>query len=57
MVVNESMCASIVIEKESKGIGEVIRISGSVIYASGLENIAKNNIVNIGKDKIIGEIV
>ena len=51
------MCASIVIEKESKGIGEVIRISGSVIYASGLENIAKNNIVKIGKDKIIGEIV
>ena len=37
--------------------GRVSRISGSVVFATGLDNIAKNNIVKIGKDHIIGEIV
>ena len=42
---------------ENEEIGRVIRITGSVVFVSGLKNIAKNNIVQIGKEKIIGEIV
>ncbi len=48
---------SMITENKNIGIGKIIRISGSVIFASGLENIAKNNIVQIGDDKLIGEIV
>ena len=42
---------------EQQSVGYVTRISGSVVFASGLDDIAKNNIVQIGEDKIIGEIV
>ena len=41
----------------SNNIGRVSRISGSVVFATGLDNIAKNNIVHIGEENIIGEIV
>lgn len=44
-----------IMKKNKEGI--ITRISGSVIFASGLENIAKNNIVLIGEERLIGEIV
>ena len=44
-------------KNESHSFGYITRISGSVVFATGLNDIAKNNIVHIGEDKIIGEIV
>ena len=51
------MHSSSQLEKKNYAIGTVTRISGSVVFATGLDGIAKNNIVKIGKDEIIGEIV
>jgi V/A-type H+/Na+-transporting ATPase subunit A len=38
-------------------VGKVSRISGSVVFATGFEILAKNTIVRIGRDQILGEVV
>lgn len=37
--------------------GHVTRVSGSVVFATGFETLAKNTLVKISKERILGEIV
>jgi len=37
--------------------GKITRISGPIVYASGLEGCGLYDVVNVGQKKLIGEII
>ena len=38
-------------------IGKITRISGPIVYAEGLESCGLYDVVDVGKAKLIGEII
>lgn len=42
---------------EKKVVGKITRISGPIIYASGLDNCGLYDVVDVGSKKLIGEII
>lgn len=42
---------------DTPNIGKITRISGPIVYASGLESCGLYDVVDVGKKKLIGEII